>query len=307
MDLELSGVFAALITPVDLRGRPDFQQVDLLIDFVMERGVDGLCIGGGTSEYPHFDLDERKRLISHTAKRLRGSGHLISAVGASSFPRVKQLAEHAASSGSTALLVPPPHFYPYEQRDLAAFYREVARAADIPCLIYNLPSFTQPLELTTIEPLLREVANLSGVKDSSGERIHLKRLHGLRAEGREINLLCGSDELFLPALQAGWDGSISGLASCCPELLTAIYRRFQSGDTNGANRAHELLHEFAEHVLTLPFPWGIRIANDVRGVENGPLAIPPSPGREEQIAELKQWLGNWFSEHLADLAEGAGQ
>lgn len=302
MPLPISGVVAALITPVTADGHADLDQFDRLIDFIMDREVDGLCIGGGTSEYPHFSIDERKQLITRAADRIGSDDHLVSAVGASSFAQTEKLAEHAASVGSTTLLVPPPHFYPCDQQDLAAFYREVARISDVPCLIYNLSAFTQPLERATIESLLTNVPNIAGIKDSSGKTSHLKALQRLRPEGHDFNLLCGSDEIFLPALGAGWDGSISGLASCCPELLTAIYRRYQTGNEPVARRAHELLHEFAEHVLTLPFPWGIRVAAEVRGIENGPLPLPLSPERETQIEELRDWLEGWFGEHLDRLA-----
>jgi dihydrodipicolinate synthase/N-acetylneuraminate lyase len=301
MNLPLTGVYAALITPCNGDGRVNFSQFDRLIDFVMEREMDGLCIGGGTSEYPHFGLEQRKQLISHAAARLGDSGALISAIGASSFGQVKTLAEHAASVGTTAVLLPPPHFYPYEQQDLATFYQTAADITDIPCLIYNLPAFTQPLEPTTIRSLLTEVPSIGGIKDSSGRTDHLRNLADLREDGQSVNLLCGSDEVFLPALQAGWDGSISGLASCCPELLTAIFRAYHTGDNRGTRRAHELLHEFADHVRTLPFPWGIRVAAEVRGIENGPLALPLSPARKRQISNLRETLNDWFSEHLSEL------
>ncbi|MGD0579288.1 MAG: dihydrodipicolinate synthase family protein, partial [Bryobacteraceae bacterium] len=140
MTCPVSGVLAALVTPIDDFGRVDLATFDRVIDFVVERGVDGVLIGGGTAEYPDFEVEDRARLAAHAVRRMAGRGCVVTCVGTSSIHSTLRLACSAADSGSDALLVPMPHFFRYEQQDLAAFCECVCGCVSTPCLLYNLPS-----------------------------------------------------------------------------------------------------------------------------------------------------------------------
>ncbi len=292
----LTGLFAALITPVDERGRPDAEGLMRLLDFVLERGVDGVCLGGGTAEYPHFSLEQRKAIIETGARNLGGRVPFVAAIGAPTVRGVLELGRHALEHGSCRLLLPMPYFFHYEQQDLAEYVREVAQTLDAPCLLYNLAAFTNPLDPDTTLELLRTEPNIVGLKDSSGDRAALGRLAAERDESD--TLLCGSDGVLLDALEAGWDGGISGIASCAPEVLTAVYRHHCAGEKDEARRCMGLLDELVALVGRLPFPWSIRVACDVRGLYNGPLPWPLSPDREVEVGRLREDYAQWFDKNL---------
>ena len=141
----VDGLSAALPTPLRRDGRVDLPTLDRIVDLVVEAGVDGICIGGATSEYPHFDVAERVAVIERVADRLTGDTALLVGVGAPSTSRVVELAHVAAASGARALLLPMPMFFNYEQEDLAAYCAELARRLPAPCLLYDLPDFTNAL------------------------------------------------------------------------------------------------------------------------------------------------------------------
>lgn len=295
----MTGLFAALITPVDERGHPQTNDIRRLIDFVMERGVDGVCLGGGTAEYPHFSLEQRKLIIEIAARHLNGAAPFIAAIGAPTIRGVLDLGRHALDNGSSRLLLPMPYFFRYAQTDLAAFAREVAQTLDAPCLLYNLAAFTNPLLPETTLELLHDEPNVVGLKDSSGDRDALRRLAEERTPAD--TLLCGSDGVLLEALELGWDGAVSGIASCAPEILTSVYRSYRSGDAEEAARSMGLLRELVELVGRLPFPWSIRIACEARGLPNGPLPWPLSPEREAEARRLREEYGRWFKMHLPQI------
>jgi 4-hydroxy-tetrahydrodipicolinate synthase len=295
MKVQLSGVYAALVTPLDEDGNVDNQTFDRLVDFVMERGVDGVAVGGGTAEYPHFELEERKELITRAICRVAGRGSCYVGIGASSVRTTLKLAEHAAQVGCQALLLPMPHFFHYEQHDLRAFCESVARTVQAPCLLYNLPAFTNTLDLETAVQLLRHEEYLVGIKDSSGDRHNLARLAQARARD-EFSLVIGDDALLWDALGAGWDGVISGIACFLPELLVSLYRSFRAGDYDTARHCQELLDQLIEEIVKLPIPWGIRVALGLRGIPTGPLPLPLSPVRKQQIAEFRSWLSRRLPE-----------
>lgn len=293
--MTLSGMFPAVITPLDPRGAVDLDTFDRVFDFVLTDGVAGVCIGGATSEYPHFELEERKALIRRAGGRLPPGKALLTAIGASSLNRVLELGACAVEAGSRALLLPMPGFFQYQQQDLEAFCRHVNRTLQAPCLLYDLPDFTNPLEASTTVGLLESEPHIVGIKDSSGERGNLPRFIEAR-NGRPWSLLVGDDGLLLPALEAGWDGAISGIAGMCPELLAALYGSVRQRDWAAARRYQALLDELIAQVARFPTPWGVRIGLHVRGIDNGMLPLPLSSARREQIAGFQKWLSGWLEQ-----------
>jgi 4-hydroxy-tetrahydrodipicolinate synthase len=288
----VGGLFAAVPTPVDDDGRVDLSTFDRLVDFLVERGVSGICIAGATGEYPHFETAERKVLIRRAAARLPADRALLVGIGAPSIHLVLELGEAAMAAGSRALLLPMPMFFRYEQQDLEAFCVHVSGALRAPCVLYNLPTFTNRLELATMVNLLRTGAFI-GVKDSSGEVAHLSEL--ARERGSDAwSLLVGDDRLLLAGMQAGWNGGISGVAGFCPELLVAIHRSAGGNDANESARLQGLLDELVSRLTVFPAPWGIRIGLAARGYPTGPLPLPVTPDRQRQIVDFSEWLPEWL-------------
>jgi 4-hydroxy-tetrahydrodipicolinate synthase len=302
MSSPVSGVFAALITPIDDCGRIDLATFDRVIDFVVERGVDGVVIGGGTAEYPHFELEDRARLAAHAVRRMTGRGIVITCVGTSSIHSTLRLARSAADSGSDALLIPMPYFFRYEQQDLASFCERVCSFVSTPCLLYNLPSFTNGLSVETAVHLLETIPNLVGMKDSSGEKENLAPL-ALARDKHGFSLFVGDDDLLLAALQAGWNGVFSGIACFVPELIAAVYRSYKAGNATQARAYQATLDELIQQVVRLPIPWGVRIGLAARGIPNGPMHLPPSRERLRQMDDLGRWLSRWAEERSLMLPQ----
>ena len=290
--MRISGLYAALATPVGDTGHIDLDGVDRLCDFVLARGAPGICLGGATSEYPRFETADRLAVLRRVTRRLPPDVPLVVAIGASSIERTLDLGRAAFDEGSRAVLVPMPWFFPYEQDDLAAYAAHVARALPGPCLLYDLPEFTTALAADTILDLLAG-GQAAGIKDSSGGAERLERFASARGN-RDWSLLAGDDRCGLAAARAGWDGAVSGLACCCPELLVALRGSIARGDAAEAERYQSLVNELAARVGRLPAPWGVRVALAARGCDIGPTALPPSPRRAAAIADLAAWLPPWL-------------
>lgn len=289
----LNGFFAAAVTPVGVNGEPDLEGLRRVIDFVMARGLDGIVSGGGTGEYPHFTVEQRKALTETAARSLEGRGLLITAVSTSSIHSTLDLARHAEQCGSACLLIAMPYFFRYQQQDLIEFTRTVCEAVSTPCLLYNLPSFTNGITVETALKLIEEVPNLRGMKDSSGEITNLRALAGRDSGTRAYSLLVGDDDLLLQALQAGWNGAISGIACCAPEAILAVAGAFRSGDVRAAEARQAELDQLIEQIVQLPIPWGVRVALAARGIPTGPLHLPLSPERRQQVATLTSYIQEW--------------
>ena len=290
----MNGLFAAVATPIHDDGRFDEGGFDRLVAFLVDAGVDGICIGGATGEYPHFETVDRKAVIRRAAERLPPDRSLLVGIGTPSPRRTIELGEAASAAGSRALLLPMPMFFRYEQEDLQAFAAHVSRALTAPCLLYDLPDFTNGLSRATVLALLRDEAFIVGIKDSSGHEENLTTFAAAR-RGRDWTLLVGDDRLLHAGLQAGWDGSISGVAGCCPELLVALVKSFRAGHTADTARLQAFLDELIGRLSVFPTPWGIRIALEARGIPTGPLPLPLTAVRRAQVQDFQEWFGKWLS------------
>jgi 4-hydroxy-tetrahydrodipicolinate synthase len=289
----IAGLFAAVATPVDDEGRIDLSTFDRLVDFLVEAGVSGICIAGATGEYPHFETADRKAIIRRAAARLPPDRALLVGIGAPSMRLAIELGEAAMAAGSRALLLPMPMFFRYEQQDLEAFCARVSGVLRAPCLLYNLPTFTNALERPTIVGLLRTQPFIVGIKDSSGDTGNLSPLAEERGNA-DWSLLVGDDRLLLAGMRAGWDGAVSGVAGFCPELLVALHRSAHARQLDEAARLQGLLDELISRLAVFPAPWGVRIGLAARGYPTGPLPLPVTPDRQRQIAEFTAWLQEWL-------------
>jgi 4-hydroxy-tetrahydrodipicolinate synthase len=289
----IAGLFAAVVTPVQEDGRLDLPALDRIVEFLVDAGVSGICLGGATGEYPHFETADRKAMIRRVAERLPRNCGLLVGIGAPSMRYVVELGRAAIDAGSRALLLPMPMFFRYEQQDLEAFSARVSTTLQAPCLLYNLPGFTNGLAPATILNLLRSSEFIVGVKDSSGDSGNLQAFSDAR-RGRPWSLLVGDDRVLHAGLRAGWDGGISGVAGFCPELLVGIYRSHVEGKPDETARLTGLLDELIVHIAPFPTPWGIRIGLAARGIPTGPLPLPVTAVRQRQIAEFSEWFPAWL-------------
>lgn len=289
----MKGVFAAAATPLGGDGRIDLGVFARLIDFLIAAGVHGVCLGGATSEYPRTPFEERKAAIDVARERLPEGRLLLVGIGASVLGEVLELGERAFTAGAAAVLLPMPMFFRYDQCDLRAYCADVSRTLRKPCLLYDLPEFTNPLHPETAIALMRDEEFITGIKDSSGRIENLTAFVGAR-DDRDWTLLVGHDRLVADGLNTGWDGTVSGVAGFCPELPLAIYESIANGDGARATGMQAFVDELLVQFATLPTPWAVRIGLEVRGFTMGPFPIPVSAERARDIAGFRTWVDGWL-------------
>lgn len=289
MDFELHGVFPALLTPRHADDTVDTAALEELVGYLKLRGVAGCVANGATGEYC-LTTPAQLRSMLRSVRNVAGQTlRVVCGVGGASISQVLELASTATDSGVDAILLPPPHFFPYEQDDIDAFYREVAERVELPILLYNIPQFTSAVHTETASRLIRDVPNIVGVKDSSGS------LDMLRTLTRTDPLACrivGNDAALPEAMRENvCDAVISGVACVLPELIQSIFD--QSGLP--VNGAEALLQEFIAAIQDFPVPWGLRWAAEEAGILRAWSAQPISRRRAAQAQQLKSWFRQWHT------------
>jgi 4-hydroxy-tetrahydrodipicolinate synthase len=295
---ELVGVFAALPTPFDSDGNPLWEALEALVDFGLDRGLKGLCLGGATGEYDACSVEHRLEMFQRVARRVNGRAQLICAIGGEHAGQVRQLARAAVDCGAMALLFPPPGFLPYAQDDLVDFMGQVSADLPLPVLIYNIPQCTRDLGLANVLRLIATVPNIIGLKDSSGHKPNLAEIQAAQARGPMVFMI-GSDDLLLEAFDHGARGSISGIASACPELILPVYQARCAGKKEQARALQSRLDEFIFHIRDLPSPWAMKLALQVRGLEMGSLAWPMGTKLCQKAEKFQDWFAGQIASYEA--------
>ena len=149
-------------------------------------------------------------------------------VGSVNTEQVVDLAQHAESIGADAVGAIPPYYYKYPEADLADYYRAIIKAVKIPVFAYNNPGLSNnSLSADLINKLAKE--GLSGIKDSSFDIVTFYRfLQNVKKD--DFAFIVGTEAIAAPAVQAGAQAIISGLANVWPELMTEFW-----SDLSGTN------------------------------------------------------------------------
>jgi 4-hydroxy-tetrahydrodipicolinate synthase len=299
LPLIVSGVFAAMTIPRLRHGGIDLDSFAAHLRHLRSAGIQGFVLNGATGEYCLTESAELGAMVARAREVVGPHTTLVAAIGGASLQQVFQRLHEAEHHGVEALLLPMPHFFPYGQQDLVAFAQEVAAQTNLPILLYNLPSFTTPIEADTTLHLLRaslaaegKQGGLVGIKDSSGS---LDTVRLLREKLPAANRVIGSDQALYGALVEGLcDGVVSGVACVLPELMLALYSRAQQAPTSEATLALKAaLDEFIDWLGRFPVPWGLKIIAMERGLS--PLDLP-LPLSEDRSAMRDAFLA-WFREH----------
>jgi len=270
-------------------GAVDASALERHLLFLQRAGVGGFVLNGATGEYCLTSVEDLGTIVQR-ARAVAGKGTpIIAAIGGASSGEVLRRLQAAQDAGADGLLLPMPHFFPYEQVDLIEFSIEIARKASRPILLYNLPSFTTPLEPETTCAILSATPAIHGIKDSSGS---VQTLRMLKERFPDSNRVVGSDgALFRALTEHLCDGVVSGVASVLPELMTTLYRETSIDPLS--ERAVWLrirLNEFLGWLARFPVPWGLKMIAAERGFSPCDLPMPLAAGREQDRSQFVAWF-----------------
>lgn len=192
----------ALVTPFTDDGRSvDEERFRRLIGHLIDLGVTGLVPCGTTGEFQNLSEQERKRAVEVAVDEANHRVPVIAGSGASGTDLAIEKARHAKDVGADAAIVVTPYYHKPTNRGLYEHFRKIAEAVDIPIVVYNIPQATGvSLPWQIVEDLV-EIPNIAGLKDSSGELRFI--LAVLEKVGERLPVMCGNDEVVLPALAAG--------------------------------------------------------------------------------------------------------
>ena len=228
-----TGAGVALVTPFREDGSVNFDKLDELIDFHCENGTDSLIICGTTGESSTLSEEEHMECIKFAVERAKGRLPVIAGTGSNATYTTIDMSREAVEDGADGLLIVTPYYNKATQSGLIAHYKAVAAEAKAPIIMYSVASRTGlNIAPETVATLVKEVPNIVGVKEASGNISQVAKIMSL-TDGN-IDLYSGNDDQIVPLLSLGGKGVISVLSNVAPRETHDICAKFFAGDVKGA-------------------------------------------------------------------------
>ncbi|MEL6290682.1 MAG: dihydrodipicolinate synthase family protein [Pseudomonadota bacterium] len=221
-----TGVFPAVTTKFQIDERLDHDEMARCFALQIEAGVDGLIVCGSLGEASTLDHDEKLAVLDAAISVAGGRPVLMTVCDGSTRDQIR-LGQRAADRGAAGLMILPGLPYKSDARETMAHLRTVARAVELPSMVYNNP----PAYGVDITPdMFAELADeplLAAIKESSDNVRRVTDIINLT--GDRYRLFTGVDNLAPIAKLSRAKGWVAGLVVAFPKETVAIWKLSQAG------------------------------------------------------------------------------
>jgi 4-hydroxy-tetrahydrodipicolinate synthase len=216
------GVYANLPTPfTDDGNRLDLYRLHALIDFLLDKRIDGVACLLSSGEYPYLCHSERLEFAAEVVRYVAGRVPVIVGVSSLTTAEAIAFAAHAEAIGAAAAMVMPAQYWPLRRDEVMDYFCEISRACSLPLGIYDNPSLRGASFTADMYGALAKEAHVSVSKDSSGDIT--KVLDVVRVCGGKVSVLHGHHMEMLPAYLMGAAGVCTAIASIFPSACRKLY------------------------------------------------------------------------------------
>lgn len=287
IDPRFKGSGVALVTPF-ADGAINGEVLRDMIRYQRRNGTAALVVCGSTGEAAAMCNREQREVVEIAVSESAGTVPVIAGCGGSDTRAVAKLAQQARAAGADALLVSAPPYNKPTQRGIVKHFREVIAAADLPTIVYNVPSRTAVNILPGTVAVLAEDERVIGVKEAATDLAQVAEL--FRLTGDRLLVWSGNDDLTLPILALGGAGVISVLGNVAPEPVAELVKRYREGDASGARALFLRYLPLARGLFVEPNPVPVKAAMEWLGFQVGPPRLPLCRLEDETAQELTHLL-----------------
>ncbi|RKI85804.1 4-hydroxy-tetrahydrodipicolinate synthase [bacterium 0.1xD8-71] len=281
------GAGVAIVTPFHEDGSIHYEKFAQLVEDQIAGGTDAIIVCGTTGESSTLTHEEHLDLIRFCVETVKGRVPVVAGTGSNCTETAVYLSKEAEKYGADALLLVTPYYNKATQNGLFAHYKKVADSVKLPIILYNVPSRTGcNIMPQTAVRLCKEVENIVGVKEASGNISHVAKLQSL-ADGK-VDVYSGNDDQIVPILSLGGKGVISVLSNVAPRQTHDICQKFFDGDVEGSMKEQLRAIDLCDALFCEVNPIPVRAALNLMGKEVGPARMPLSEMEPQNVERLKK-------------------
>lgn len=288
-----TGAGVAIATPFKENGDINFEKFAEQIEYQIKHGTDAIIVCGTTGEASTLSHEEHLDTIKFCVERVAGRIPVIAGTGSNCTETAIYFSTEAEKYGADGILVVTPYYNKATQKGLIEHFTMIADSVKIPMILYNVPSRTGvTIQPETVVSLCKNVSNIVGVKDATGNLSSVARLMAM-ADGC-VDLYSGNDDQIVPIMSLGGIGVISVLSNVAPQQTHDICERFLAGDVVASRQMQLDAIELVDALFCEVNPIPVKKAMNLMGMEVGPLRRPLTelePAHAEQLESAMKAYG----------------
>jgi len=234
LDETAQGVFTIAVTPFLPDGALDWNSIDRMVDFYIEKGATGLTILGMMGEAGKLTAEESIAVVKRVTAR--STVPIVAGVSAPGFAAMKTLSAAAMDLGAAGVMVAPPGGLKTDDQIVTYYHNTAEVLGDAPFVLQDFPLVTNVVIPTKV--ILQIVDDCpTCVMLKHEDWPGLEKISALRAASdagtRRISILCGNGGLFLlEEMLRGADGAMTGFAY--PEMMAQVVAACRGGNFDHA-------------------------------------------------------------------------
>ena len=277
------GAATALVTPLNENG-VDYVELERLINWQIEQGIDALVIAGTTGEGSTLTDEEHRELFRRAIEMIGGRVPAIAGTGSNDTAYAIDLTKYACELGYDAMLVVTPYYNKATQKGLIKMFTAIADASTKPLILYNVPSRTgvdiAPSTYAALadHPQIRAIKEASGNLSKVAETAHLV--------GDKLDIYSGNDDQIVPILALGGAGVISVLSNPMPKETSRMCHAFFEGNVEESRKMQLDLIPLINALFCEVNPIPVKAAMAAMGFCEDYLRLPLTPMEEGNKAKL---------------------
>ncbi|GAB7532370.1 4-hydroxy-tetrahydrodipicolinate synthase [Pseudomonas sp. 3A(2025)] len=268
----IAGSMVALVTPMDAQGRLDWDSLSKLVDFHLQEGTNAIVAVGTTGESATLSVDEHIEVIRRVVDQVAGRIPVIAGTGANSTSEAVELTGNAKSAGVDACLLVTPYYNKPTQEGLFQHFSHIARAVDIPQILYNVPGRTACDMKAETVIRLSTVPNIIGIKEATGDLQRAKDI--LAGVSNDFLLFSGDDATAVELILLGGKGNISVTANVVPRAVSDMCAAALRGDATAARAINERISALNSTLFIESNPIPVKWALNEMGMMADGIRLP---------------------------------
>src|SRR5690606_14624720 len=263
MSISWHGVIPALMTEMRQDGSIDHEATARHIESCLAAGCEGFVMLGTLGENSSLSPDEKEAVVRGAVEAANGRVPVIAGIAEYTTDLAIDASQRAKRAGASGLMALPTMVYQTDSREAVHHFRTLARAIDLPIMIYNNHvAYKVDLKPEDFAELVDQ-KNIEAVKESSHDSRRVTDM--INRLGDRFKLLCGVDDLMLENVLFGASGWVSGLANGFPREAVQMFRLAEAGRKDEALKLYRWFMPMLHLDVAVKLVQYIKLTNQMAG------------------------------------------
>ena len=286
------GLGIALITPFKSDGSVDWEALENVINYQIEKGADFFCILATTGETPCLTAEEKVKIKELVVKLVDGKLPILMGCGGNNTAAVVEEIKNTDWSGIDGILSVCPYYNKPSQEGLYQHFKKIAEASPLPVVLYNVPGRTGiNLKPQTTIRLAQDCPNIVAIKEASGSLEQVYEI--IKGKPADFDVMRGDDALTFSMVASGAAGVIWVIGNALPKEFSRMIRYEFRGEYEPARRIHHRFTELYSLLFVDGNPAGVKALLSEMGMIENELRLPLVPTKvttKQKMAEILKEL-----------------